>query len=115
MPNNTPTPHTLLLADALKRRGIEFELEHWDGYKHIDIYVPKGKIYIGVDGVPHYTQPQKLISDFERDYYSYKEGFFTKHITNESIDTHCEKIADAIARIVDKGPLRVKTIFTQGD
>jgi glycerate-2-kinase len=44
-----------------------------------------------------------IVSDFERDYYSAQEGFFTKHITNEEIDLHCDEIAKAISKIVDKG------------
>lgn len=102
MPNITPTEHTRRLADALRLLNVQFELEYWDGHKHVDIYIPQGKIYIEVDGIPHYTQPEKLISDFNRDYFSFKEGFFTKHITNESIDTHLEGIADAIAYVVQK-------------
>ena len=108
MPNNTPTQQVLRLAQALRARGIELELEHWDKHKHVDIYIPKGSIYIEVDGVPHYTQPSKLVSNFERDYYSAKEGFFTKHITNEAIDTHCEEIAEAIERILEAGPIQRK-------
>jgi very-short-patch-repair endonuclease len=104
MPNITPTEHTRRLADALIERGIRLELEHWDKHKHIDIYIPEAKIYIEVDGVPHYTRPEQLVSDFERDYYSFKEGFFTKHITNEAIDTHCDAIADAVAKVVHLGP-----------
>lgn len=43
-----------MLAAALKKRGVELELEHWDGHKHVDIYIPKDHLYIEVDGVPHY-------------------------------------------------------------
>ncbi len=100
MANIIPTEHTLRLVAALHERGIELKTEHWDGHKHIDIYIPEGRLYIEVDGVPHYTNPKQLIADFKRDYFSFKEGYLTKHITNEAIDLHLDEIADAIAFVV---------------
>lgn len=106
MPKNIPTEHASRLISALKSKGLQVKEEYWDGHKHVDIYIPQAKLYIEVDGVPHYTKPEQLISDFERDYYSFKEGFFTKHITNEAIDTHCEQIAVAIAKVVRDGAIQ---------
>lgn len=103
MPKNIPTTHENLLASALVALGIRVEQQHWDGHKHIDIFIPEARIYIEVDGVPHYTHPDQLVADFSRDYYSFKQGFFTKHITNEAIDTHLDQIANAIAQIVKSG------------
>lgn len=103
MPKKIPTKHVLKLAEALRNKGVYLELEYWDGHKHIDIYIPKGKIYIEVDGNQHDMKVKQIISDFERDYYSFRDGFFTKRITNKEIDHHCEKIAKAISEIVDKG------------
>lgn len=100
MPNIQPTPQALLLANALKEKGIDIETEHWDGHKHIDIFIPKAKIYIEVDGLPHFSKPERILSDFERDYYSSRDGFFTKRIPNELINTHLNEITDAIAKVV---------------
>ena len=104
MAKKVPTPHTMLLADALVARGVHLELEHWDGHKHVDIYIPQDNLYIEVDGVPHYTQVERMISDFNRDYFSFRSGYFTKHITNEAIDTHLEAIANAIAKVAGSAP-----------
>lgn len=104
MPNITPSKQTLKLAEALKKRGVEFQLEHWDNHKHVDIYIPKDSIYIEIDGAHHQTKPEQIISDFNRDYFSFKDGFFTKHITNESIDSDVEKIADAISSVINNAP-----------
>jgi very-short-patch-repair endonuclease len=104
MPNITPTKHTELLAEALRKRGVQLETEYWDGHKHVDIYIPRDKIYIEVDGEPHYTKFERIISDFNRDYFSHKDGFFTKHITNESIENHLDAIADAIAKVAENAP-----------
>jgi very-short-patch-repair endonuclease len=104
MPNNTPTKQVLMLAEALKQRGVVLKLEHWDGHKHIDIYIPNDNLYIEVDGVPHSTDFRTIISDFNRDYFSFKGGFFTKHITNELIENYLDEIADAIAKVAKNAP-----------
>ncbi len=104
MPNITPTKQVLKLADALTKRGVEFQMEYWDGHKHIDIYIPKDNLYIEVDGVHHVTNHKQIIADFNRDYFSFKDGYFTKRITNELIDEHAEEIADAIAHIAENAP-----------
>lgn len=107
MPNITPTKHCQLLIEALRARGVELEVEHWDGHKHVDIFIPKDNLYIEVDGMHHITKPETIISDLNRDYFSFKEGFFTKHVTNEAIDTHLNEIADAIAHIAENAPNKI--------
>jgi very-short-patch-repair endonuclease len=107
MPNNKPTEQVFMLAEALKKRGVSYILEHWDGHKHVDIYIPNDKLYIEVDGVQHDTTVKQIISDFNRDYFSFKEGFFTKHITNEHIENHLDVIADAIATIAENAPNKI--------
>jgi very-short-patch-repair endonuclease len=107
MSNNIPTEHEIKLVEALKKRGVELIVHHWDGHKHIDIYIPKDNLYIEVDGMPHITNPEKIISDFNRDYFSFKDGFFTKHITNEAIDSNLEEIADAIAHVANNAPNKI--------
>ena len=59
------------------------------------------------DGLPHYTSPKQIISDFKRDHFSDAEGFVTKHIPNELIETHLDEMADAISEIV-----KMKAIIT---
>jgi very-short-patch-repair endonuclease len=107
MPNITPTKQVLMLADALKQRGIILELEHWDGHKHIDIYIPNCNLYIEVDGLQHSTDVKQIISDFNRDYFSSKDDFFTKHITNQLIENHLAEIANAIAQVVKNSPNKI--------
>ena len=104
MPNVTPTKQVWMLVDALRERGVTLEVEHWDGHKHVDIYIPSDNLYIEVDGVPHSTDVKKIIADFNRDYFSFKGGYFTKHITNELIENHLNDIANAIAEIALNAP-----------
>lgn len=107
MPNNIPTVHETKLIEALEKRGVDLVVHHWDGHKHVDIFIPKDNLYIEVDGMPHITKPERIISDLNRDYFSFKDGFFTKHISNEAIDTNLEEIADAIARVASSAPNKI--------
>ncbi len=100
MPNITPTKYALLLAYALEKKGIKTELEHWDGHKHVDIYVPENQMYIEIEGIQHFTDPNQIIADFHRDYYSNSENHFTLRITNQLIDTHLEAIVQAVSGVV---------------
>ena len=47
--SNNPTPQAQALHDALVARGIECELEPWDGHKHVDLGIPRAKINIEID------------------------------------------------------------------
>ncbi len=97
----TPTDYAVMLNDALMQVGVETELEHFDGHKHVDIFLPKGNIYIEVDGGHHYTRPAQIISDFYRNKYSTIDGFRTIHIPNSAIEENAMKIARAFKKILD--------------
>ena len=96
------TKSTKKLYKALKDCGIKSILEFWDGYKHIDIYIPDAKVYIEVDGLQHYTSPTQIIKDFNRDHYSNVDKIDTLHIPNEMLENHLEKIAKAIMGVVKR-------------
>jgi very-short-patch-repair endonuclease len=104
----TPTKHVLALSDALQKRGVVVELEHWDGHKHVDMYFPDAKIYIEIDGLQHYTDPKQFSADLMRDHYSGSESYFTKHISNQLVETHLDQIADSIAQVVKERSLVIK-------
>lgn len=95
-----PTPQTLKLAEALKARGVHLELEHWDGHKHIDIFIPSARLYIEVNGLQHYTDPKLLFADLRRSHFSDGDDYLTIPITNQLIDSHLDGIADAITQVV---------------
>jgi len=103
------TKQTELLVNALEKRNVKVKVEHWDGHKHIDIFIPAVGMYIEVDGLPHYTSPAQIISDLQRDHFSNNDGFFTKHIPNAMIETHLDSVANAIAKVVtERGILKLK-------
>jgi len=102
-----PTRQVLMLVKALRGRGVVLEEEHSDGHKHVDIYIPSDRLYIEVDGLPHSTNPKQIIADFNRDYFSFTGGFFTKRITNDLIDNHLDEIADAIATVAKNAPNKI--------
>src|SRR3989344_663063 len=96
----TPTPQVKKLNEVLKQKGVKTDLEHWDHHKHIDIAILNSKIYIEVDGLSHYVNPEQIKRDFKRDHFSDGDDFRTIHITNQLIDTHVDEIAEAISEIV---------------
>jgi very-short-patch-repair endonuclease len=100
MVKNEPTEKTIVLNNALRAVGIETVLEHFDGHKHVDIYIPKGKIYIEIDGAQHYTSAFQMQTDFDRDHHSDDDGFHTLRIPNEVVDKQAIKIARAIRKMV---------------
>jgi len=102
MPNIQPTLHVLKLQNRLREIGINSITEHWDGHKHVDLFIPEAKIYIEVDGPNHLTNPNQILADFDREHYSDIDSFNTLRISNEILDKYFEKIAEAIAKVVIK-------------
>jgi very-short-patch-repair endonuclease len=100
MSNIKPTEEELILNKALNNLGIETKLQHWDGHKHIDIFIPAGKIYIEVDGVNHFTDVRQIMSDFQRDHYSDDDGFHTLWIPSDVVNEQATSIASAILKIL---------------
>src|SRR3989344_7758202 len=96
----TPTARVIRLKEALETRNVTVETEHWDGHKHVDLYLPEANICIEVDGIQHLIDPRQIISDFKREHYSDIEKFDTLHINNSVLDDHINEIADAIAEVV---------------
>jgi very-short-patch-repair endonuclease len=93
----TPTREAADLIAALKKRNIEVDEEPFDGHKHVDLAVPKAKLNIEVDRIHHLTDPNQIVADLSRGYYSYKDGINTMHIPNEMIRKHLNEISDALA------------------
>ena len=92
-----PTKEACDLKEALEKKGIRVYKELHDGYKHIDLAIPKAKINIEVDGIQHLTNPNQILSDLNRGYYSHKNGYDTMHIPNEMIHSHLKEISEALA------------------
>ncbi len=94
---NVPTVEAANLKKALEDRGVQVYEELHDGFKTVDLALPRAKINIEVDGIQHLTNPQQILADLGRGYYSHKNGYDTMHIQNELIRSHLEEIADALA------------------
>jgi hypothetical protein len=93
------TPQAIKLSNALTSRGIENELEYFDGFKHIDIAIPKAKLFLELDGSQHILSSKQLRSDIERDSHSHEAGFSTVRIRNDYIDRNLNKVTDNIVEI----------------
>lgn len=94
------TKYSRLLCDELRRRGIEPIMEYNDGHKTVDLAILPARIYIEVDGIQHLSNPEQIIRDFKRDYYSSRDGFYTIRIPNEVLKKHQGSIADALAEVI---------------
>ena len=94
---NKSTPQAISLAVALRGLGIEVEMEHWGGHKHVDLFLPGSGIQIEVDGSQHVTNPEQILTDLKRSHYSDSDRYGTIHIRNEDIESDLEKITVAIA------------------
>jgi len=94
---NSPTTEALALRDALVERHIKVYVELHDGFKSIDLALPRSKINLEIDGVQHLTDPNQILADLGRGYYSHKNGYATMHIPNEMVRLHLNQIADALA------------------
>jgi very-short-patch-repair endonuclease len=93
----TPTEEAYALKVALEQKGVLVHLEIYDGYKHVDLCIPKAKIDVEVDGIRHLTDPHQILADLHRGYYSHKDGYNTMHIPNEMIHSHLREISEALA------------------
>lgn len=93
----TPTKEAVDLKNAIEKQGVRVLVELHDGHKHIDLTIPKAKLNIEVDGIQHLTNPNQIVADLSRGYYSHKNGFDTMHIPNEMIRLHLDEISEALA------------------
>jgi very-short-patch-repair endonuclease len=96
------TPQAIKLSEALRNLGIHNELEHGDGSKHVDIYVPEARLCLEIDGEYHLTDPEQVCRDLDRASYSHLDGKDTMHIPNFYVDNYLDKIANTIAEVVRK-------------
>jgi hypothetical protein len=62
------TSYTLALYFLLRKKGINAELEKFDGFKTIDIAVVVARLNIKVDGAHHNTRHEQALADLKRSY-----------------------------------------------
>jgi very-short-patch-repair endonuclease len=96
------TQQTIDLYLALKAHDISVEIEKYDGYKHIDIAIPRAKINIEIDGFHHHLNPYQALQDLKRTYYSFKKGFFTIRIPNSLIENRLDDAVEYILKFLDE-------------
>ena len=95
--NTIPTKEALALKEALETHGVRVYKELHDGHKTIDLAIPKAKLNVEVDGIQHLINPDQIVADLSRGYYSHKNGYDTLHIPNEMIRLHLKEISGALA------------------
>jgi very-short-patch-repair endonuclease len=101
-PNIRPaTEHALKLFDALKSSGIDAKIQYWDGHKTVDIAILRAKLFIEVDGIQHFTDPEQIMRDFKRSHYSDGDDFSTFYVTNQLIDRHLNEVVNALVKVIE--------------
>lgn len=98
--NINSSEHSKLLYNALKERGIDVILEYNDGHKTVDLAVLDAKLYIEVDGLQHFTDPEQIMRDFKRNHYSDGDDFNTFYVTNQLIDKCLDQVAAALVEVI---------------
>lgn len=97
----TASPQTKLLYEALIKKGVNAEMEYFDGHKTVDIAILGSHLYIEVDGIQHFTNSEQIIRDFKRNHYSDGDDFSTFYVTNQIIAQYLDDVANAIAEVVE--------------
>ena len=110
--STTPTKEALALKEALEKHGVLVYQELDDGHKTIDLTIPRAKLNIEVDGIQHLTNPNQIVADLSRGYYSHKDGYDTMHIPNEMIRLHLPQISEALA---EASKIRERRIYVHVD
>jgi very-short-patch-repair endonuclease len=96
------TKHEQLLFDALVSRGIDAKLGYWDGHKTVDIVILSAHLFIEVDDLRHFTDPDQIMRDLKRSHFSDGDDFNTFYVTNQILEKYLDKVADALAEIVKR-------------
>lgn len=102
MTKKGPTRTEKMLYDALIKRGVKAELGYSDGFKTVDIAVLSAHLYIEVDDLRHFTDPDQILRDFNRNHFSDGDDYRTFYVTNQIIDKYVDKVADALTEVVKK-------------
>jgi very-short-patch-repair endonuclease len=106
----TVTKQTVELSNALNDKGVNHTLEHNDGFKHVDIAIEWAKLYLEIEGSQHLYTPKQMLTDYKRDKYSLKDGFYTIRIPNAIIENDVRSVAECIS---DLASLRHREISNQ--
>jgi very-short-patch-repair endonuclease len=100
MPKREPTRYEKDLINELKNIGLKATSQHYDGHKHVDIYIPDANLEIEVDGSQH-QEPEQAFRDLVRQKFSMIDGKYTIHIANTLIHNKPSVTAKIISQMVE--------------
>lgn len=92
MKTEKATPYERKLFKALRQVDIPAELQHFDGYKTVDIAIQDLRLHIEVDG-KHHHQPEQALIDLNRSLYSLRKNVCTIRIPNKLVS---DRIAETV-------------------
>ena len=96
-----PSRQAQRLYDALIKKGVECIPEYSDGHKHVDIAVLQAKLYIEVDGINHFIDPEQINRDLKRSHFTDGDDFRTFFVTNQILKYYLKDVVDALVKVID--------------
>ncbi|MBU3941243.1 MAG: endonuclease domain-containing protein [Nanoarchaeota archaeon] len=102
------TPEAIKLFKILVKMGFDAKLEQDDGFKHIDIAIPKFMVNIEVDGMHHQYNKKQAITDLKRTFYSFRKGYVTLRIPNKLIQEEAYNTAKYIREFINASAEQLK-------
>lgn len=101
MEPHKPSKQAQRLYEALKIRGIDCIPEYSDGHKHVDIAVLKAKLYIEVDGLNHFIDPEQINRDLKRSHFTDGDDFRTFYVTNQILKYYLNQVVEALVIVIE--------------
>lgn len=96
------SPHAKKLYNALKEKGVNAQIQYYDHHKTVDIAVLEARLFIEVDGIQHFTDPDQIKRDFKRSHFSDGDDMCTFYVTNQLIDSkYFNEIVDALVQVIN--------------
>jgi very-short-patch-repair endonuclease len=96
-----PTSAERELAAALRRQGIRFRREASIGGGYTDLWIPRGRLAVEVDGRHHHGFGRQLARDIARSEKLCKRGISTVRFTNAEVLASPDHAARRIADVLD--------------
>jgi len=92
-----------ILFDALKKLGVDVIPLYCDGHKTVDMAVLPAHLYIEVDDIGHFINPDQIERDINRNHFSDGDDFRTFYVTNQIIESkYLDQVAEALVEIVKR-------------
>jgi very-short-patch-repair endonuclease len=88
------------LFNELRKADIPATLQHFDGYKTVDIAIHDLQLHIEVDG-KHHLQTDQALTDLKRSLYSLRDNVYTVRVPNRLVNDRIAETVKSIRNLYD--------------